>query len=314
MASINVSYFFIVLFLLAFSANAELSSHFYSKSCPRLKWIVRAGMAKAVNRDKRMGASMLRMFFHDCFVNGCEASVLLDDTPTMRGEKNAFPNRNSLRGFEVIDDIKTEVEAACKETVSCADILALAARDGADLLGGPFGMYAWSKDSRTASESEANNNLPAPSSNLSTLISMFAVKGFNANEMTAMSGAHTIGMGQCQFFRTRIYNDTNINSAFAAQRRANCPLNGGDSNLAPLDSTDIKFDNKYFIDLINQCGLFHSDQELSNGGSQDALVRTYSMNSITFRKDFENAMIKMGNLSPASGTITEIRKNCRVVN
>jgi len=63
-------------------------------------------------------------------LQGCDASILLDDTATFTGEKNAFPNRNSARGFEVIDTIKTNVEAACNATVSCADILALATRDG----------------------------------------------------------------------------------------------------------------------------------------------------------------------------------------
>lgn len=143
---------------------------------------------------------------------------------------------------------------------------------------------------------------------------MFNAQGFTPREMTTLSGAHTIGMGQCQFFRTRIYNETNIDATFATQRQANCPFNGGDSNLAPLDSTNTMFDNKYYVDLTNKRGLFHSDQELFNGGSQDALVTTYSKNPNLFKSDFIKAMIKMGNLGPPSGTVTEIRKNCRVVN
>jgi predicted metal-binding protein len=60
--------------------------------------------------------------------------VLLDDSSTLTGEKNAGPNANSLRGYEVIDAIKSRVDAACPGTVSCADILAVAARDGVNLV------------------------------------------------------------------------------------------------------------------------------------------------------------------------------------
>jgi len=67
-------------------------------------------------------------------LQGCDASVLLDDSATLTGEKNAGPNANSLRGYEVIDSIKAQVEAACPGVVSCADILALAARDGVNLV------------------------------------------------------------------------------------------------------------------------------------------------------------------------------------
>jgi len=62
-------------------------------------------------------------------MQGCDASVLLDDADNFTGEKNSFPNANSLRGFEVIDNIKSKLEDMCKGVVSCADILAVAARD-----------------------------------------------------------------------------------------------------------------------------------------------------------------------------------------
>ena len=63
--------------------------------------------------------------------------MLLDDTATTTGEKNARPNRNSLRGFEVVDTIKSQLESACPGVVSCADILAIAARDAVVQVNGP---------------------------------------------------------------------------------------------------------------------------------------------------------------------------------
>ncbi|XP_055828443.1 peroxidase P7-like [Solanum dulcamara] len=297
-------------------SNAQLSANFYGTSCRNLQTIVSNAMRQAVNRETRLGASILRLFFHDCFVNGCDASILLDDTSTFTGEKNANPNRNSARGYEVIDTIKTQVEAACPNIVSCADILALAAREGTVLLGGPsWAVPLGRRDARTASQSAANTQIPAPTSSLSTLISMFSAKGLNARDMTALSGSHTIGQARCTTFRNRIYNDTNIDSQFAATRRATCPASGGDANLAPLDiQTPNRFDNDYYQNLVVRRGLLHSDQELFNGGSQDALVRSYSTNDASFRNDFAAAMVKMGNISPLTGTNGEIRRNCRAIN
>uniref|UniRef100_A0A803QJ79 peroxidase n=1 Tax=Cannabis sativa TaxID=3483 RepID=A0A803QJ79_CANSA len=110
------------------SIDAQLSPSYYASTCPLLVLIVRQGMRQAVRKETRMAASILRLFFHDCF--GCDGSILLDDTANFTGEQNAFPNRNSVRGMDVIDDIKTRVERVCSNTVSCADILALAAREG----------------------------------------------------------------------------------------------------------------------------------------------------------------------------------------
>jgi len=52
---------------------------------------------------------------------------LLNDTATIVSEQGAVPNNNSIRGLDVVNQIKTAVENACPNTVSCADILALGA-------------------------------------------------------------------------------------------------------------------------------------------------------------------------------------------
>ncbi|CAO2186126.1 unnamed protein product [Urochloa humidicola] len=302
----------------AVAQQPQLSPGFYNATCPSLQAVVRRGMARAVRREPRMGASILRLFFHDCFVNGCDASVLLDDVPgNFTGEKNAGPNANSLRGYEVIDAIKSRVEASCNATVSCADILALAARDAVNLLGGPTWAVPLGRlDARNTSANAANTNLPPPDASLSRLLSMFRAKGLDARDLTALSGAHTVGQARCGVFRSHIYNDTSTNATFAEGLRANvCPFTGGDSNLAPLepDAPDA-FDNGYFRDLIARRVLLRSDQALYGGagnGTTDALVQAYAANGTAFAADFAAAMVRLGNLL---GTGGEVRLNCRRVN
>ncbi|MCL7026364.1 hypothetical protein MKW94_001796 [Papaver nudicaule] len=273
-------FFFFVLIssLCMFGMNsstfAQLSSDFYASSCPNL--LPTSAVANAVSNEVRMGASLLRLHFHDCF--GCDASILLDDTSSFTGEKTAGPNANSLRGFDVIDTIKAQVEVLSPETVSCADILAVAARDS---VAASYELYIHV---------------------LNDLVIYFIL------------WSHSIGQARCTTFRSRIHNETNIDTSFATSLKSSCPTSGNDNNLSPLDSTLVTFDNTYFKDLVNTKGLLHSYQELFNGGSTDAQVTTYNNDNPTFLTDFAVAMVKMGNLSPLTGSNGEIRTNCRKLN
>ncbi|RWR79013.1 cationic peroxidase 1-like protein [Cinnamomum micranthum f. kanehirae] len=306
------SVIFFSFFAIAFS---QLSSTFYDSSCPDVLSTIQTAVHAAVVKEKRMGASLLRLHFHDCFVNGCDGSILLDDTSSFTGEKTALPNANSVRGFDVVDTIKSQVESICPKVVSCADILAVASRDAVVILGGPsWEVELGRRDSTTASLDAANSDIPGPNSDLSSLISAFSKKGLNTKEMVALSGSHTIGQARCTSFRARIYNDTNIDSSLATSLKSNCPSTGSDDKLSPLDSTPAIFDNSYYRNLLKNKGLLHSDQQLFNGGSTDSLVKSYSTNSATFSADFSSAMVKMGSISPLTGNSGEIRTNCRNTN
>ncbi|XP_027091043.1 cationic peroxidase 1-like [Coffea arabica] len=308
---------FLVLLVLNFS-SAQLSANFYAKTCPKALYTIRNVVSNAVVKEHRMGASLLRLHFHDCFVNGCDASVLLDDTSSFTGEKGAGANVNSLRGFDVIDTVKTQLESICPGVVSCADILAVAARDSVVALGGPtWNVQLGRRDSTTASLDDANKvaNIPSPAMDLSDIITVFTNKGFTTKEMVALLGSHTIGQARCLTFRNRVYNETLIDASFATSLKTNCPITLGDDNLTALDaSSPILFDNGYFHNLVKNEGLLHSDQQLFSGGSTDSQVSAYRANFITFFVDFANAILKMGNLSPLTGNNGEIRTNCRKVN
>ncbi|XP_078429417.1 peroxidase P7-like [Wolffia australiana] len=319
MASISSSSaacYLLILFMCSSTARTQLSSSFYSSSCPELEGIVLNAMQKEVKKDHRLPASILRLFFHDCFVNGCDASVLLADNATFKGEQNALPNRNSIRRLDFIETIKSAVEASCKNTVSCADILAIAARDAVVLSGGPSWTVPLGRgDARTASQAAANSNIPPPSSTLSALITSFSKQGLDEQDLVALSGAHTIGFAHCTTFRSRLYNDSNINAAFAALKKRTCPRSGGDRNLAALEEhTPRGFDNSYYVNLLSRRGLLHSDQEFFNNGSADVVVRRYAKDLNAFYKDFAAAMVKMGNIRPLSGSNGEIRRVCSRAN
>ncbi|KAG4963945.1 hypothetical protein JHK82_040619 [Glycine max] len=317
-SSSSTSIFALALFttlLLIGSSSAQLSENFYDSKCPKVFYAVKSVLQSALAKEPRQGASIVRLFFHDCFVNGCDGSVLLDGPSS---EKIALPNKNSLRGYEVIDAIKSKVEALCPGVVSCADIVTIAARDSVAILGGPnWKVKLGRRDSTTGFFNLANSGvLPGPNSSLSSLIQRFDDQGLSTKDMVALSGAHTIGKARCVSYRDRIYNENNIDSLFAKARQKNCPKGSSgtpkDNNVAPLDfKTPNHFDNEYFKNLINKKGLLRSDQELFNGGSTDSLVRTYSNNQRVFEADFVTAMIKMGNIKPLTGSNGQIRKQCR---
>ncbi|KAF9619216.1 hypothetical protein IFM89_005770 [Coptis chinensis] len=322
-------FFSILAFVpLCFSHNANggyyLYPQFYEHSCPGAQEIVKSVVAKAVAKDARMAASLLRLHFHDCFVKGCDASVLLDSSGTIISEKRSNPNRDSLRGFEVIDEIKSAIEKECPHTVSCADIAAIAARDSTVLAGGPsWEVPLGRRDSRGASLSGSNNNIPAPNNTFQTILTKFKLQGLNIVDLVALSGSHTIGNARCTSFRQRLYNqsgngqpDYSLDQSYATQLRTRCPRSGGDQNLFVLDFvTPTKFDNFYYKNILASKGLLSSDQVLlTKSEASMELVKKYAMNNELFLEQFAKSMVKMGNISPLTGSRGEIRNRCRTIN
>lgn len=317
-----------LLFLVHVSlSQAQLSPSFYDKTCPQVFDIATNTIKTALRSDPRIAASILRLHFHDCFVNGCDASILLDNTTSFRTEKDAFGNARSARGFDVIDNMKAAVEKACPKTVSCADLLAIAAQESVVLAGGPSWMVpSGRRDSLRGFMDLANDNLPAPFFTLKQLKEKFRDVGLDRpSDLVALSGGHTFGKNQCQFIMDRLYNfsntgrpDPTLDKSYLSTLRKQCPLNGNQTVLVDFDlRTPTIFDNKYYVNLKENKGLIQSDQELfSSPDASDTipLVRAYADGQGKFFDAFVKAMIRMGNLSPLTGKQGEIRLNCRVVN
>ncbi|KAH9614959.1 hypothetical protein KSS87_001390 [Heliosperma pusillum] len=302
-----------ILLILSLSVEARLSVDHYYSSCPQALHIVHDVVVEALRNDSRMAASLLRLHFHDCFVNGCDGSVLLDDNAKFAGEKTATPNDKSLRGFHVIDIIKGRLDKACPNVVSCADILAIAARDAVFHTGGPtWEVELGRRDAVITSRDAANIHMPSSFSNITVLTANFAAVGLSFEDLIALSGAHTLGYARCKSFRPRIYGDVDIDPLFAETLRKKCPRVGNDSVLEKMDfRSPSRFDNLYYKNLLTKKGLLHSDQELYHSNKADPIVRKYSRDVSLFFTRFSRAMIKMGAISPPNAAPTEIRRHCR---
>uniref|UniRef100_A0ACD5XLT2 Uncharacterized protein n=1 Tax=Avena sativa TaxID=4498 RepID=A0ACD5XLT2_AVESA len=308
--------------LLLSSACLGLEVGYYKKSCPRVEAIVRDEVKKFVYKNAGIGAGLIRMFFHDCFVQGCDGSVLLDPTSANpQPEKLSPPNFPSLRGFEVIDAAKDVVEKACPGVVSCADIVAFAGRDAAYFLSRltvKINMPAGRRDGRISNFTEALANLPPPFFNITQLIASFAAKGLDTEDMVVLSGAHTIGVSHCSsFVSDRLAVPSDINAALASVLRRQCPANPTPAN-DPTVNQDVvtpnALDNQYYKNVLAHKVLFTSDAALLTTPATTQMVLDNANIRGLWEDKFKKSMVKMGAIGVKTEYQGEIRRNCRVVN
>ncbi|KQK14991.1 peroxidase 2 [Brachypodium distachyon] len=294
--------------------------YYKDTECSGVEDTVRRVVAEAEERQPGIGAGLIRLFFHDCFVEGCDASVLLRPTKANpQPEMLGVPNVNSLHGFNVIDDAKKALREKCEGVVSCADILAFAARDATVLLGKVkhFEMPSGRYDGRVSNASYTLYNLPPPFADLRLLKDMFKLKGFNTDEMVTLSGAHSIGVSRCSSFCDRSDNaSSNMNPWLASKLRSQCTCNTSSLN-AMVNQDNVTprvLDNQYYWNVINKKVLFKSDAALLSSWETAAEVLVNALYPNKWEEKFAAAMVKMGSIDVKSKDDGEIRKVCGFVN
>ncbi|CAN0924435.1 Peroxidase 63 [Linum grandiflorum] len=308
-------------FLLSLSTPTEsrLSYTHYSKSCPRFAQIIQETVTNKQITSPTTAAGTLRLFFHDCFLNGCDASTLISSTSFNSAERDAEINL-SLPGdaFDLIVRAKTALELACPNTVSCSDILAVATRDLVTMVGGPFYNVPLGRlDYRLSKSSSVPGNLPLPSTPMTQMIQMFAARGFSVQEMVALSGAHTIGFSHCKEFTPDLNNATsNYNPRFAAALKKACGNAKKDPSISVFNDimTPNKFDNVYYQNLPKGLGLLASDHGLVKDDRTRPFVEMYAKDQDRFFKDFAIAMQKLSVYGIKTGRRGEIRHRCDAAN
>uniref|UniRef100_A0ACD5XGD9 Uncharacterized protein n=1 Tax=Avena sativa TaxID=4498 RepID=A0ACD5XGD9_AVESA len=296
-----------------------LSFDFYKAKCPQAESIVFNFLRDAIRKDVGLAAALVRIHFHDCFVQGCDGSVLLDKTGSTDSEKIAPPNV-TLRptAFKAINDLRALLAKACGAVVSCADIAALAARDSVHLAGGPhYPVPLGRRDGLTpANLTTILRALPPPTSNVTTLLRFLANINLDADDLVALSGAHTLGIAHCTSFQERLFptQDPTMDKWFAGQLKLTCPA----LNITNTTNNDIRtpnvFDNKYYLDLLNRQGLFTSDQDMHTDARTKPKVAKFAVDQAAFFDQFVFSVVKMGQIDVLTGNQGQIRNDCSAPN
>ncbi|XP_035548387.1 peroxidase 29-like isoform X2 [Juglans regia] len=304
-----------------------LELHFYKTSCPDAEMIVREHVTRSMLTDPSSAAPLLRLAFHDCQVDvlslslslgGCDGSILLKESSNSLEIEAQSQKNFGIRKLDIMNNIKSSLEEVCPQTVSCADIIQLAARDAINLAGGPFiKVLTGRRDSISASKKRAENQLPASNISVNEFAKIFHEKNINLQEGVALIGAHTLGIGHCRNFEERLrpVSDPTLSPTFSLQLQTVC----SDPSLADVafaqnDATAFIFDNHYFIDIQNGRGLLKIDSEIATDPRTMPHVIAFGKDMQQFFHMFTSGFLKLSSHKVLVGEEGEIRRDCSFKN
>ncbi|KAF9662036.1 hypothetical protein SADUNF_Sadunf18G0011300 [Salix dunnii] len=286
-------------------------------SCPAAELIVSNTVRSASSSDPTVPGKLLRLVFHDCFVEGCDASVLLQGNGTERSD----PGNRSLGGFQVIDSAKRMLEIFCPGVVSCADVVALAGRDAVAITGGPqLQIPTGRRDGRASAAANVRPNIIDTTFTMNEMINIFTAKGLSLEDLVVLSGAHTIGSAHCSAFSDRFQEDskgkltpidTSLDGNYANELMQRCPVDASASITVFNDpKTSSSFDNQYYQNLLAHKGLFQSDSVLLNDKRTRNLVEDFANDQEKFFQSWSQSFLKLTSIGVKTGEEGEIRQSC----
>ncbi|KAK9061728.1 hypothetical protein SSX86_018911 [Deinandra increscens subsp. villosa] len=313
--------FLCISIFLSTSHSQHLTTSYYQKSCPRFEQIMQDTTTNKQIASPTTAGAALRLFFHDCLVEGCDASVLISSTPFNKAERDADINLSLPGdGFDVVVRAKTALELACPGVVSCADILAVATRNLVSMMGGPFyNVPLGRRDGVVSRASHAENVLPKPTMSMNRIIAIFKKIGFSVQEMVALTGAHTIGFSHCTQISADIYNysrtaqsDPSYNPRYAAGLRNACADYRKNPSLSVFNDimTPRDFDNSFYKNLPKGLGVLRSDRALMMDRRTKPFVELYARDQKAFFEAFRRAIEKLSLNGVKSGRSGQIRRRC----
>ncbi|KAI5084322.1 hypothetical protein GOP47_0000491 [Adiantum capillus-veneris] len=305
---------------LASASGSGLSYDFYKTTCPSLELLVKKEVARIYYIHGNAAISFLRNMFHDCAVQGCDASLLLESVPGHPGEKGSEHN-TGMRNFKYVDEIKAAVEKACPGVVSCADIIILSGRDGVAMLGGPqFKVKTGRRDTRKFSLAAADATLLPQDVDVTTFLNLMETFGLDIREAVALIGAHTVGRTHCKNLVKRLYPtvDPTLNYTYSYYLKKRCPTPHPPLKAVLYSRNDpitpMKFDNNYFKNVIQMKGLLKLDNALYLDPRTKPYVVKMAKDNNYFYAQFVEGISILTEYKVLTGLQGEIRKHCKWVN
>ncbi|CAN6463140.1 unnamed protein product [Victoria cruziana] len=304
----------------AASGQGLLRLNYYAENCPRAEAIIKDQVDKLYQEHGNTAVSWIRNLFHDCMVESCDASLLLETSGSIISEKKSSRSFG-LRNFKYVDVIKQAVESECPGIVSCADIIALSARDGILKLGGPdIAMKTGRRDSRQSYASVVEEQIPNHNDSLELVLSRFQSIGVGVEGTVALLGAHSVGRVHCVNLVNRLYPevDSIMDPEYGQYLRKRCASPTPDPKAVVYARNDREtpmiLDNMYYKNVLNHKALLLVDEELIYSNFTLQYVQKMAMDNNYFMEQFSRALLIMSEHNPLTGNEGEIRKDCRFVN